>query len=195
MISNIKYQGSNGCIDAVVFDEPFDDYYNLLFTAATDKTNKLQDNYRQDIIKDPNTLFGYLIYSFEGNPALMYFVQREDFLPLNVARCFVKYYVCPDWQRTDARTTVQVWKEVYTKDEGQHNRELHLFKDYPNLLEDRGITTTFFTRNEGTRDRFLERIVKPAGFVKLPSVYMYRHVPQHLYVMGDPSFANNFEIK
>lgn len=196
MIYNIEYCGSKGLkIKAVVFDQPFDDYYDILLQAATDPSNKLRNNYREDYLSRDTTLFGYILYDWDDKPSLMYFVEREPSLPSNIARCFTRYYVAPNWKTDNALVSSEIWKIIYTKEEGQHNRDAYLFKDHPHILTEYGLDTVFFTRNEKHREKFIQRVVRPAGFHKLDGLIEYRGVYQHFFVSGDPSFANNFNKK
>lgn len=193
MIERIDYVGSLGSTHALIFNEPFDDYYSLLLEAAT-TDNKLQDNYKNNILKNKNTLFGYILYHNE-DPGLMYFVEKDPSLPDNVARCFVRFFIAKKYQQTVATSTAGFWKQIYSKEEGLHCRELFLFKDRPDILKTFGIDTVFFTRNEGTRDKWLARQVKPAGFKQLEEPRKYRGVYQNFYVCGDDSFVNSLETK
>lgn len=194
MIEKIEYNGSLGNTHALLFDEPFDDYFSIMLEAATSK-NKLQNNYKTNILKDKNTVFGYLLYDLENKPGLLYFVQRDPTLPSTVARCFAKFYVAQNHQNNVITSTTNFWKNIYTKEEGQYSRELFLFKDRPEILQRYNLDTVFFTRNEGHNERYLQRALRPAGFSKLDNLFLYRKVYQHFFVFGDQSFTNNLEMK
>lgn len=194
MIEKIEYNGSLGSTYALLFDEPFDDYFSIMLEAATVK-NKLQDNYKSNILKDKNTLFGYLLYDLQDKPCLIYFVQKDPAFSNSIARCFTKFYVAQSHQRSVITSTTNFWKNIYTKKEGHYSHELFIFKDRPDILERYNLNTVFFTRNEGRNERYLQRALAPAGFTKLDGLFLYRKVYQHFFVLGDPSFASKFKRK
>ena len=171
MIEFINYDNGLSC---TVFDEPFDEYYNIMLDATSDN-HRLISNYKTNIIKDMEFMCLWKL----GNKSIMYGLQRDQSLPHNVARVFSRFYQPVDGRDSSATPRVEL------------QTVLSFYNNHPKFHERLGIDTLFFTREVigNKKDRFITSIVEKNGFIKLEESRVYRNTPQHFYVLGDTSFV------
>ena len=178
MIDVLEYENGLTC---TVFDEPFDEYYDVILSAQEDD-HRLSTNYHKDILKDME--FMCLWKSIDGRRA-MYGLQRDNSLPRNVARVFSRYYTPKD-------------ERSYSQDlESPFYRPIFLFyKERPEYHTRIGVDTLFFTREvRGTRnDIMIQRMSRLAGFVRHPDPRYYKNTLQNFYVSGNSNFILTFPL-
>jgi hypothetical protein len=172
MIDILHYENGLTC---TVFDEPFEEYYEVILSAQEDD-HRLSQNYHKNILKDME--FMCLWKSVDGRRA-MYGLQRDNGLPRNVARGFSRYYTPKD-------------ERSYSQDlESPFYRPIFLFyKEHPEYHTRIGVDTLFFTREvRGTRkDIMIQRMSRLAGFTRHPEPRYYKNTLQHFYVSGNSNF-------
>ena len=176
MIDKIQYD--NG-YSAVVFDEPFKDYYTIMLDAVADTSHRRSGAYNRDILKD--CLFCVMFY-YEDEPYHLFGMDQEPWMK-NVARGFYR-----GWKKTDARDIIG--RELYS-----NRRLMNFYRENPQYHKKYGIDTVFVTRSyheeksENAFEGFLNMM--QTKFVRVPGVYLYKNTPQMIYVDGDDSFIKN----
>ena len=173
MIEKIIY---NDNLHVIVFDEPIPEYYELVLKAAGDQ-HKLSRNYRTHILKDMEFM---TIWVYNNQPAILYGIQRDDKLAINIARVFSRYFIDPGLRSNKAQHTTL------------NTNSLDFYYNHPEFHVDRNIDTLFFTRNVNgkSKDRFLVNHFSNIGFSRIETPKMYKHVPQYFFVNGDTKFLS-----
>jgi hypothetical protein len=161
----------------IVFDEPIKPYYDLALIAAS-CNDPLSKNYLKPLHKDKEFI---TLVTVQDQPVLMFATERDENLPPNVARGFVRTFMDPSIRRKDLGNGkgnfTENFKYFYT-----------LFPQYHKML---GIDTIFFTRNYKKReDKGLEKYFRPINFFKYKDLILYHKCPQWFFVFGDQSFCD-----
>lgn len=161
----------------IVFDEPIQEYYDLaLLAASTD--GPLAKNYRKPIHYEKEFM---TLITIEKEPAIMFGTERDNMLPNNVARGFVRTFVNPKFR-------VQ-----YSNLNSYRNTYNGFYNLFPQYHQNLGINTIFITRNFKSfkrREKVLEEKLNALDWIKYPEPVMYNNCLQWVFVFGDPSFCD-----
>ena len=176
MIDVIDYGNGLSC---TVFDEPFEEYYNIILDAVSDK-HRLANNYKANILQDMEFMCLWKL----GDKSIMYGLQRDDKLPSNIARAFARFYQPVTARDGQARPGPGI------------RTVMSFYNDHPQYHERLGIDTLFFTREVvgNKKDTIITSIVQKNGFKKVEEPRYYRKTPQHFYVLGNTNFVTAFPL-
>lgn len=175
MIDIIKYENEATC---TVFDEPIQEYYDIILDAQTDK-HRLSRNYKNNIIKEMDFMCLFKSTTDGKERRALFGLQRDPNLPPNVARVFSRFYITQE-----SRSNKHNIKEI--------TKMLSFYTDHPEYHKRLGVDTLFFTRevHGNTQDVLLTRIAESIGYKKIEEPRYYRKTLQHFYVLGnDNSFV------
>lgn len=173
MLETIVY---NENLKVVVFDEPVEEYYEIMLEAAADD-HRLSKNYRKDILASMEFM---CVWILNESPLLIYGLQRDKDLPQNVARAFSRFFIVKD-----ARSHLAKMNRPYVE------KALNFFNEHPQFHENLGIDTLFFTRNVHgkNQERFFTRTLQKYGFNLLEEIKLYKGEHQRFFVSGDRTFV------
>jgi len=174
MIDVLEYENGLTC---TVFDEPINEYYDLLLDIPEDK-HRLKSNYTKDIIHRMD----FMCLWAQDDRRIMYGTHRDKLLPRNIARVFSRFYTKPT-QRENI-----TYESTYLK------TVLSFYNNHPEYYQRLGIDTLFFTREVfgNRKDIMLTRLLHGTNFVRLDTPRYYKNTLQHFYVFGNTNFVTAF---
>ena len=162
MVTTIRYSDR---IKALVFDEPIQEYYDILLLARTDKQNKLRYNYSFDTL---SRCYFMTLFCVDDFPAHIW--GLENLGNQQVARAYFR---------------------TYTNQKHHHEISMNLtfnfYKDNPQFHQ-QYVDTLFFTRNIEKKKTQVDSLLSRFGasyWKKYPTPLFYNNVLQTFYIWGD----------
>jgi len=177
MIDIIDYSNNLSC---TVFDEPFQDYYDIILNATAFDTHRLTNNYKTNVLEDMEFMCLWKL----GDKRMLYGLQHHESLPSNVARVFSRFYLPTNGRDIIARS----------KDEMQC--VMSFYNDHPQYHQRLGYDTLFFTREVvgNKKDIVVTKLAERSGFKKIEEPRYYRKTLQNFYVLGNTNFVTAFPL-
>jgi hypothetical protein len=148
----------------IIFNEPYDDYYDMILHAAT-CNHRLAKNYRANLLDRMEYM---AIYYRNHEPEIMF--GTENYMD-NLYRGFSRYYHKP---------------KIHKINYDNYTHVLDFYKDDNNII--------FVTKNtEGKPMKAYTNAMAKHGFKKLNGIRVYKDTPQYIFINDHTSeFENEF---
>ena len=178
MIDKIQYSDE---LSALVFDEPIDEYRQMMLLAASDNSHDLHKNYKGNMIQD--TFFCVLVY-YNDMPVEIFGLEKSE-LCTRAARGYYRAYKPKEIREQSICIHLDYSKFI-----------MQFYDTYSHYHKEHGIDTIYVTRNYKPQNRFFSKYLNKAGasYYDYAGTYLYRKTLQDFYVWGRKEILSNLPV-